>query len=61
MACGKITYNRYKHSRVDQKWGIKIPFESPYPLNFDYTLSPINWFKLEFDLNDVKVQICFHI
>ncbi len=61
MEYGKITYNGYKHFKVDQKWWIKIPFNSPYPLYFDYTLSPVNWFNLQFDSNDVKVKIIFHI
>ncbi len=48
---------RYKHYKVDQKWWIKVPFESPYPLDFDYTLSSINWFKPQIDSNDVKIKL----
>jgi hypothetical protein len=59
MAYGKITYNGYKYYRVDQKWWIKVSFESPYPLYFDYILSLVKLFNFQFDSNDVKVLKIF--
>jgi len=40
-----------------KKRQFKVPFESPYPLYFDCTLSPINWFNPQIDWNDVKINI----
>jgi hypothetical protein len=53
-----------KYIRVDQMQWIKVLFDNPFPLYFEFQnciLRLMNWFDFQIGSNDVKINIFFHI